>query len=64
MASEFRVKFEEITDAKLIRQILERRFHKEGRDLHKDEVSRVIDDPDKGERVIEMKPKRTYFTPR
>lgn len=52
---EIRVPYEEIQDKQLIRRILERKFKERGLDMHRHEVTELIDDDARKERILKVK---------
>jgi hypothetical protein len=60
MATEIRVKHDEIRDNQTIRVVLENHFKARGLDLHINEVEEFEDDFKRGERVMKVKNTR-YF---
>lgn len=60
---ELRLKFDELHDPQGITPVIERAINDamgESRALHRYEVTEMIDDEDRRERVLKLQPKRTY----
>lgn len=58
---ELRLKHEAINDPQSITEVTSNAFEKEGLNIHVDEVTDLVDDFSKGERILQIKNTK-YFT--
>ncbi len=59
---EIRIKHDKIKDSQKITEVTDRALKDNGFDIHRHEVTNLEDDFKKGERILQVKGERLYFT--
>jgi len=60
---EIRIPHDRIMDPKTITQVNEAEFKKNGLDMHRNEVTEIVDDFDRGVRILQVEKKMVFTVP-